>query len=156
MIIIIYKLNICVYIMFKHLLLLILITYTQCIYITVLAAHEIDDLVGHEVREITKIPNKNLINGVQEKTCRINPDEFSVLTLSDIDLMLNDCKKNNKKVLEIAYCKDILNSGIMMEKFIFIRNNYCNLKNPFFNEFVNVNLNNKCSYYINSCSLGID
>ena len=111
---------------------------------------DIDKLVDIEVKRIKKS------TGPETVTCRINPDEFSALTLADIDLMLNDCADHKKDVFELAYCEGILNSGIMMEKFLYIRNNYCGLQYPLYKDFVNINLKDKCSYYVHTCHLDLN
>ena len=110
-----------------------------------------DDFITNEVKQIKKIPadSKSVV------TCRISPDQFSVLTLLDIEFMLADCKANGKDVFELAYCKDILNSGIMMERYLFLRNNFCGLQYPIYEDLVNVNAEGKCSYVVHTCHLDI-
>ena len=119
------------------------------ITISIMAA-DIDKLVDSEVKRIKKG------TGPETVTCRISPDEFSALTLADIDLMLNDCADHKKDVFELAYCEGILNSGIMMEKFLYIRNNYCGLQYPLYKDFVNINVKDKCSYYVHTCHLDLN
>ena len=126
----------------KHLLTLLL-------FISTLAIADIDKLVGSEVKRIKKSA------GPETVTCRISPDEFSALTLSDIDLMLNECASSGKDVFELAYCEGVLNSGIMMEKFLYIRNNYCGLQYPLYKDYVNINMKDKCSYYVHTCHLDL-
>ena len=108
---------------------------------------DIDKLVDSEVKRIKKS------TGPETVTCRISPDEFSALTLADIDLMLSDCADHKKDVFELAYCEGVLNSGIMMEKFLYIRNNYCGLQYPLYKDYVNINMKDKCSYYVQTCHL---
>jgi len=127
----------------KHLLTLLL-------FISTLAIADIDKLVGSEVKRIKKSA------GPETVTCRISPDEFSALTLSDIDLMLNECASSGKDVFELAYCEGVLNSGIMMEKFLYIRNNYCGLQYPLYKDYVNINMKDKCSYYVQTCHLNVN
>ena len=117
---------------------------------TSVMAAEMDRLVDSEVKRIKKS------TGPETVTCRINPDEFSALTLADIDLMLNDCADHKKDVFELAYCEDVLNSGIMMEKFLYIRNNYCGLQYPLYKDYVNINMKDKCSYYVHTCHLDLN
>jgi len=111
---------------------------------------DIDKLVDSEVKRIKKS------TGPETVTCRISADEFSALTLADIDLMLSDCADHKKDVFELAYCEGVLNSGIMMEKFLYIRNNYCGLQYPLYKDYVNINMKDKCSYYVQTCHLSID
>ena len=111
---------------------------------------DIDKLVDSEVRRIKQS------TGPETVTCRISPDEFSALTLADIDLMLNDCADHKKDVFELAYCEGVLNSGIMMEKFLYIRNNYCGLQYPLYKDYVNINMKDKCSYYVQTCHLNVN
>jgi hypothetical protein len=125
----------------KNLLTLLLFISTSAI------SADIDKLIDSEVKLIKKTA------GPETVTCRISPDEFSALTLSDIDLMLNECADNGKDVFELAYCEGVLNSGIMMEKFLYVRNNYCGLQYPLYKDYVNINLKDKCSYYVQTCHL---
>ena len=111
---------------------------------------DIDKLVDSEVKRIKKG------TGPETVTCRISPDEFSALTLADIDLMLGDCADHKKDVFELAYCEGVLNSGIMMEKFLYIRNNYCGLQYPLYKDYVNINMKDKCSYYVQTCHLDVN
>ena len=111
---------------------------------------DIDKLVDSEVKRIKKS------SGPETVTCRINPDEFSALTLADIDLILSDCADHKKDVFELAYCEGVLNSGIMMEKFLYIRNNYCGLQYPLYKDYVNINMKDKCSYYVQTCHLNVN
>ena len=120
----------------KHLLTLLLLISTSAF------TANIDKLVDSEVKRIKKS------TGPETVTCRISPDEFSALTLADIDLMLSDCADHKKDVFELAYCEGVLNSGIMMEKFLYIRNNYCGLQYPLYKDYVNINMKDKCSYYV--------
>jgi len=129
--------------MMKHLLTLLLFISTSAF------TADIDKLVDSEVKRIKKTA------GPETVTCRISPDEFSALTLSDIDLMLNECASNGKDVFELAYCEGVLNSGIMMEKFLHIRNNYCGLQYPLYKDFVNINMKDKCSYFVQTCHLTV-
>ena len=128
----------------KHLLTLFLFISTTAI------TAEIEKLVDSEVKRIKKS------TGPETVTCRISPDEFSALTLADIDLMLNDCADHKKDVFELAYCEGVLNSGIMMEKFLYIRNNYCGLQYPLYKDYVNINMKDKCSYYVQTCHLDVN
>jgi hypothetical protein len=118
------------------------------ISISIMAA-DMDKLVDSEVKRIKKG------TGPETVTCRISPDEFSALTLADIDLMLSDCADHKKDVFELAYCEGILNSGIMMEKFLYIRNNYCGLQYTLYKDYVNINMKDKCSYYVQTCHLDL-
>ena len=118
------------------------------ISISIMAA-DMDKLVDSEVKRIKKG------TGPETVTCRISPDEFSALTLADIDLMLGDCADHKKDVFELAYCEGVLNSGIMMEKFLYIRNNYCGLQYPLYKDYVNINMKDKCSYYVHTCHLDL-
>ena len=119
------------------------------IFISSLVFADIDKLVDSEVRRIKQS------TGPETVTCRISPDEFSALTLADIDLMLSDCADHKKDVFELAYCEGVLNSGIMMEKFLYIRNNYCGLQYPLYKDYVNINMKDKCSYYVQTCHLDL-
>ena len=66
---------------------------------TSVIAADMDRLVDSEVKRIKKS------TGPETVTCRISPDEFSALTLADIDLMLGDCADHKKDVFELAYCE---------------------------------------------------
>ena len=128
-----------------------LLTLLLFISTSVMAA-DMDSIVNNEVKQIKKMP----LDSKSVVTCRISPDQFSVLTLLDIEFMLADCKANGKDVFELAYCKDILNSGIMMERYLFLRNNFCGLQYPIYEDLVNVNVEGKCSYVVHTCHLDIN
>ena len=41
------------------------------------------------------------------------------------------------------------------EKFLYIRNNYCGLQYPLYKDYVNINMKDKCSYYVHTCHLDL-